>query len=110
MNLYEQSGPDTFEKASKIQMEPLEFQPPLSHRQNPVAAVNPSMRVPQNSQNMSSYNFQNTSSSGSQNISSTDYVANKATMSGSSPEPRPSGMEVSHLKMLIDSWIFMASC
>lgn len=109
MNLYEQSGADTFEKASKMQMEPPDVQAPLSHGQKPDVPVNlyeHNVRSSQSSHNMSSYNSQNMSSLSSQNISSTDFGANKATMSGSSPpEPRPSGMEISHSKMLIDSWI-----
>ncbi|RVX05428.1 IST1-like protein [Vitis vinifera] len=89
------SGADTFEKASKMQMEPPDVQAPLSHGQKPDVPVNlyeHNVRSSQSSHNMSSYNSQNMSSLSSQNISSTDFGANKATMSGSSPpEPRPSG-------------------
>lgn len=89
------SGADTFEKASKMQMEPPDVQAPLSHGQKPDVPVNlyeHNVGSSQSSHNMSSYNSQNMSSLSSQNISSTDFGANKATMSGSSPpEPRPSG-------------------
>ncbi|KAJ9688217.1 hypothetical protein PVL29_014103 [Vitis rotundifolia] len=88
------SGPDTFEKASKMQMEPPDVQAPLSHGQKPDVPVNPYEHNVKSSHNMSSYNSQNMSFLSSQNISSTDFGANKATMSGSSsPEPRPSGRQ-----------------
>ena len=108
MNLYGQSGPDTFGKASKMQMKPPDVQASPSHGQKPDVPANlyeHNVSSSYSSQNMSPYLSQNMSSFSSQNVSSTDFGANKATTSGSSPERRSSGMEIIHLMMLNDSWI-----
>lgn len=109
VNLYWQPGPDTFEKASKMQMEPPDVQASVSHGQKPDVPVNlykHNVSSSQSSHNMSPYNSQNVSSLSSQNVSSTDFGTNKATTSGSSRhEQRSSGAEIIHFMMLNDSWI-----